>query len=147
MRKWFGIMGLVFLCSCAGEYRHEMPNRSTDAMTETVSVSENEQYTLLLTNKLQETLELTQLKLAHPEFDVSIQDSLFFADNRKKYTEIATVEVVERSAIDTYDLVKIAVVFKKGNTEQRDTLTAKITSKELSLGDETVVTRTIEFIE
>ncbi len=143
-KKFVYIISLIILAGCANKASKELDIEASEAPEMAIDdaiISEEDAYTMLITQKLQEYLDKKALAEIHPGFDVTTDQDGLLSD--KAGTEIREIKFIEPFKIisDSVKTVKTAVVLDS----KIDTLITHIKTSETEIDGEKLKTTNISF--
>ncbi len=144
MKQWMYILIVGLSVGCAKNASKNMEVEASNAVQvpeEKTTISEEDAYTLLITQKLQEYLDQQALAETHPDFDIQkVEDDGLFSTHEKQLKSIQFIAPFEWIT-DSIKSVKTKVIFDATT----DTLITYIQTSETEIDGETFKTTNITF--
>lgn len=152
MKQFMFIIAVLLIYSCANNKYNEpeserLKNSESIEMSafdteETSSVTEEQAYTTLITQKLQDHLDIGNLSKTHPDFNIEIDKKKLFLI--KKNTAIASVKFLDSIHFSKDSMIQLKTKVNFTNS-QTDTIISYIKTSTATIDGEVFKTYKVEF--
>lgn len=140
MRRFIYISILGVLISCGGEVnQYRIADMKENVLEESLSLEEGN--LLLVQKKIQEQLELAQLRASHPEFEGTKKESLIFSNRISPKMVLDQIKTLGSKTIGDTTVLQVKLVFKDEQQTVVDSIQAKIITEEISIADEVLTSK------
>ncbi|MFD0862746.1 hypothetical protein ACFQ1M_11070 [Sungkyunkwania multivorans] len=146
MRKWYYILSLMLLWSCANNTSKEMaPAIEAEAdLVEGSIMTTEDAYLQLAKQRIQDQLDRARLEAQHPDFSVKLKERIF-TETLSADASLEELQIISQETVADTTFLVLKAVFKDATIRTTDTLNAKIISKTVALDGEVFRTSSIVF--
>ncbi len=148
MKKFIYIFALCLVGSCSNNFENKVANSESDATSEMmldITITKEQAHTLLLSQKIQERIAITQLNDKHPEFISETASDNIFNFQIDAETQLDTIRILETEVKGDTSLLNLHLRYKNKSGSYLDTLHAQIITKEMMLAGENIITNEVIF--
>lgn len=136
------LLCIVFLISCAENRSPEYSKEAEVSSPTFPTLSTEEAYTILITEKLYDYFEKQKITQQHPDFKSQSYintPSLIFNDS------IASITILDEIPSQTFDSLKLQTVISYYNHRHQDTIVAQIQRTKIIIEGKEVVSSKVTF--
>lgn len=146
--NWIYLMLLICVCSCnnAPEDRFKTNSEVLETHQPARELSKEDAYLALITQKLQEQLDIEKLKENHPEFVASNLSLGVFNTDIDSSAVLLNVDLLESNVQMDTTFIKLSVTLEQSQEIKMDTVFAMIVSKNIEIDKENVLSTEISLM-